>query len=134
MTRCAGITRRDFLGGAAALGAWSLAGCAGLAAGGGSGRLPERGEFVIRNAYVMTMEPGVGDLTDADVLVRNGAIVAVGAGLAAPGAQVIDGRGMIVLPGLIDTHNHLWNTTCRSTVMEGPQKVYFPTVLALGKQ
>ena len=64
---------------------------------------------------------------------RNGEIVAVGTDLAAPGAQAIDGRGMIALPGLIDTHNHLWNSTCRNIVREGPEQGYFPTVLALGR-
>jgi cytosine/adenosine deaminase-related metal-dependent hydrolase len=41
---------------------------------------------------------------------------------------------MIALPGLIDTHNHLWNSTARNLVREGPELGYFPTVLALGKQ
>jgi 5-methylthioadenosine/S-adenosylhomocysteine deaminase len=76
----------------------------------------------------------LGDLPHGDIHVRNGEIVAVGASVNAPAAQVIDGRGMIALPGLIDTHNHLWNSTCRNIVREGPEKGYFPTVLALGKQ
>jgi cytosine/adenosine deaminase-related metal-dependent hydrolase len=80
------------------------------------------------------MDAAVGDLAVGDVHVRNGEIVAVDTGLAAPNATAIDGRGMIALPGLVDTHNHLWNATCRSAVMEGPQKGYFPTVLALGKE
>ncbi|HEY4747814.1 MAG TPA: hypothetical protein VIH38_09610, partial [Steroidobacteraceae bacterium] len=57
-------TRREFLGGMAAFGA---SGCAGLMSGSGSARLPERGEVLIRNAYVMTMDSSVGDLPDADV-------------------------------------------------------------------
>ncbi|MDX6337561.1 MAG: hypothetical protein QOG05_4901, partial [Streptosporangiaceae bacterium] len=35
-------------------------------------------------------------------------------GLDAPGAQEIDARGMIVAPGLVDTHWHMWNTLLRS--------------------
>ena len=128
------ITRREFLGGAAALGAWSLAGCAGMVAGGsGGGRLPERGEFVIRNAYVMTMERTPGDLPNADVHVRNGQIVAVGANLAAPGAQALDGRGMIVLPGLVETHWHMWNTLLRSMAGDRKEHGYFPTARGLGQ-
>src|SRR5205814_6645042 len=60
--------------------------------------------------------------------------VAIGTGLEAAGAPTIDGRAMIALPGLIETHNHLWNSTCRSIVLEGPDKGYFATVLALGRQ
>jgi len=126
------ITRRDFLGGVAALGAWSLAGCA-TPSGGGSGRLPVRGEFVIRDAYVMTMD-AAGDLPGADVYVRNGEIAAVGVGVAAPGAQALDGRGMIVLPGLVETHWHMWNTLLRSMAGDRKEHGYFPTARALGEK
>jgi 5-methylthioadenosine/S-adenosylhomocysteine deaminase len=124
-----GLTRRQLLGTAIAAGASSVAARRAAAAD-----LPQRGEFIVRNAHVLTMDASLGDLAGGDVHVREGAIVAVGTDLPAPNARPIDGRGMIALPGLIDTHNHLWNATCRSTVLEGPQQGYFPTVLALGKQ
>jgi 5-methylthioadenosine/S-adenosylhomocysteine deaminase len=63
-----------------------------------------RGEFLIRSAYVMTMDPTLGDIPGGDVHVQNGAIIAIGKGIQAPGAIVISGRGMIVLPGLVETH------------------------------
>ena len=41
-------------------------------------------------------------------------IAAVGMHLAAPsGVTVIDSRGMIVLPGFVDTHDHLWQSLIR---------------------
>ena len=129
-------TRREFLGGVAAFGALGLTGCANLAgagAGGSAGRLPERGEVLIRNAYVMTMDSSVGDLPDADVHVRQGTIVAVGRNIQASGAQVIEGRGMIVLPGFIETHWHMWNTLLRSMSGDKREHGYFPTAAALGK-
>ena len=129
MPSVAAITRRQLIGTVAAVGANALVVHTATAAD-----LPQRGEFVVRNAHVLTMDSAQGDLARGDVHVRDGAIVAVGTDLAAPSARTIDARGMIALPGLIDTHNHLWNATCRSTVMEGPQQGYFPTVLALGKQ
>jgi dihydroorotase len=43
----------------------------------------------------------------ADVLVRDGAIEQMGAGLDAPGAQRLDADGLILLPGLVDLHAHL---------------------------
>src|SRR5205823_4367295 len=70
----------------------------------------------------------------ADVHVRAGTIVAVGPDLAAPAAEVIDGQAMIALPGLIDTHNHLWTSSWRNLAMEGPEKGYFPVTLALGRE
>jgi dihydroorotase len=46
-----------------------------------------------------------GDPTD--ILVRDGEVAEIGAGLDAPGAGVIDAAGLIALPGLVDLHTHL---------------------------
>jgi dihydroorotase len=43
----------------------------------------------------------------ADILVEDGVITGVGAGLSAAGAQVLDAAGLIALPGLVDLHTHL---------------------------
>jgi imidazolonepropionase-like amidohydrolase len=61
---------------------------------------------LIRGATVLT---GTGTRLDgADVLMRDGRIVAVGANLDAPAdALRVDGRGKWVTPGLIDVHSHL---------------------------
>ena len=104
------LSRRGFLGALTALGSISLAACATnstkasrlRAAGRATGQLPPRGEFVVRNAYVLTMDPKLGDIPRGDVHVRNGMLVAVGPNLAAPGAEEIDGSNRIALPGFID--------------------------------
>ena len=61
---------------------------------------------LIRNATVLT---GSGErLEGSDVVMDQGRILAVGQGLQAPeGAQVIDGTGKWVTPGIIDVHSHL---------------------------
>ena len=51
-----------------------------------AGRLPARDHLVIRDGYVITMDPMVGDLPQVDVLVRNGEILAVGKDFSAEGA------------------------------------------------
>jgi imidazolonepropionase-like amidohydrolase len=63
------------------------------------------GPVLVRNATVLT---GTGErLEGADVLMREGRIAAVGTGLPADGATVVDGTGKWVTPGLIDVHSHL---------------------------
>jgi 5-methylthioadenosine/S-adenosylhomocysteine deaminase len=101
---------------------------------GAAGALPARGEFVVRGGQVLTMDTSLGDLPVGDVHVRDGAIMAVGAKIEAPAAQVIDGRGMIVMPGFVDTHWHLWCTALRMIVRaDDPQQGYFPTTLRVGR-
>jgi imidazolonepropionase-like amidohydrolase len=60
---------------------------------------------IIRGATVLT---GTGERLDAaDVVMADGKIVAVGNGLAAENATVVDARGKWVTPGIIDVHSHL---------------------------
>jgi 5-methylthioadenosine/S-adenosylhomocysteine deaminase len=133
------IARREFLGGLAALGTTALAACA-MEADRGSkpasprtstGQLPGRDEFVVRDAYIVTMDSKLGDIPRGDVHVRNGAIHAVGPNLAAPGAREIDGRDRIALPGFVETHFHLWGSFARGIVADGDFD-YFPVMSRLG--
>ncbi|GAB7039235.1 MULTISPECIES: amidohydrolase family protein [Catenuloplanes] len=75
--------------------------------------------YVIRGGTVMSMDPAVGDFESADVLVDGGRIVAVGPGVDAPDADVIDARGRVVMPGFVDTHHHLFETALRSYLPNG---------------
>jgi imidazolonepropionase-like amidohydrolase len=61
---------------------------------------------LIRDATILTGDGG--RLDDADLLLVDGKIAAIGKDLAAPGnATTIDGRGHWVTPGIIDVHSHL---------------------------
>lgn len=70
--------------------------------------LPEQPQAVIvRGATVWTQGPQ-GRVSNADVLIERGRIKAVGQGLKAPStATVIDGTGLHVTPGIIDSHSHI---------------------------
>nr|WP_221380719.1 amidohydrolase family protein [Actinoplanes polyasparticus] len=81
---------------------------------------------VFRNATVVTGDPKLGVRYDTDVLVTGRTIRAVGRNLSAPGdAAVIDGRGAIVMPGMIDTHRHMWQTVIRGLGAEWTIANYF---------
>jgi imidazolonepropionase-like amidohydrolase len=63
-------------------------------------------DVVIRDVRVFD---GMRVLANAQVLVRDGRIAAVGSKVKAPaGIATVDGRGKTLLPGLIDAHAHSW--------------------------
>lgn len=94
--------------------------------------MSERGELLIRNAYVLTMDAALGDIAGGDVHIRGGTIAAVGRGLTAAGAEIIDGAGMLVLPGFIETHWHVWTSLLRSLAGDRQEHGYFPTSRGIG--
>jgi cytosine/adenosine deaminase-related metal-dependent hydrolase len=126
----AGIDRRLFLAAAGAAATLSAASTQAQAQAASPPRPAATGanEYVIRNAHIVTMNRATGDIARGDIHVRNGAIVAVGPSIAAPGVETIDAAGMIAMPGMVDTHWHLWNTTLRN--MQRAGKEYFPVKAA----
>jgi len=71
-------------------------------------------ELLLRGAAgVVTMDDAGTELAGADILIRDGAIVAVGNGLASAGDS-LDCRGCVVTPGLVNTHHHLFQTLTRA--------------------
>jgi 5-methylthioadenosine/S-adenosylhomocysteine deaminase len=91
------------------------------------------GRMLIKGAHVATLDKSIGELAAADILIDNGAIVAIGRDLAATDANVIDAGNKLAAPGLIDTHRHTWETLTRSLISEGDLAVYISNLLgALG--
>jgi len=71
------------------------------------------GRLLIKNGCVITVDEKLGNFPRADVLVENGKIVAVQPDLPVSDAEVVDATGMIVLPGFVDTHRHMWEALIR---------------------
>ena len=91
-----------------------------------------RHEYLIRGAAIVSMDPAVGDFVKGDVHVRDGAIIAVAPRIGAPRASVIDGTNMIAMPGLIDTHWHMWESVARNLAGDDAKTGYFPHSRTLG--
>jgi 5-methylthioadenosine/S-adenosylhomocysteine deaminase len=127
-----GMTRRTLLNATAVAGAAGLAGIKSAQAQPAGGATPAAGEYLIRDAYVLSMDAAIGDLRHGDIHVRDGAIVAVGANIDAPGAELIDGKTMIACPGFIETHWHMWGAVARNMAGEEEKTGYFPFSRVLG--
>ena len=85
-----------------------------------------RRPVVLRGGTVLTMDGQRRVLTDHDVLVVDDRIAAIGPALAVPeGTVEIDAAGGIVLPGMIDTHRHLWQTAMRGYGADWTLTQYF---------
>ncbi|WP_437312979.1 amidohydrolase family protein [Sorangium sp. So ce385] len=123
----AGASRRRFLAvGASVLGAAATFSAPASALGraehdddmprGTGGR---RRRTLLKGGAVLSMDPSVGDFACGDVLIEGKTIVAVGPDLHAPGAEIIDAAGMIVMPGFVDTHHHQYQTALRSYLADG---------------
>jgi len=71
-------------------------------------------ETLIRHAdHILTMDDERRELGRADILIKDGVIVDVGQGLVTSG-DVVDARGCVVTPGLVNTHHHLYQSMTRA--------------------
>jgi 5-methylthioadenosine/S-adenosylhomocysteine deaminase len=81
---------------------------------------------LFRNGLVLTMDDAHTVLPGADVLVVDERVAEVGVGpTAPPGAVEIDATGGVVMPGMIDTHRHLWQTAMRGYGADWTLTQYF---------
>jgi cytosine/adenosine deaminase-related metal-dependent hydrolase len=65
-------------------------------------------DILIKNGHIVT-DRDLGDMPRADIYVSEGTIRHIGPDLATPrDALVIDADSKVVLPGLVDTHRHVW--------------------------
>lgn len=72
------------------------------------------GRSVIRGASVISMERAVGTLERVDIAIADGRISDIRCHAEVePGTEVINGTGMIALPGFVDAHRHTWQTALR---------------------
>src|SRR3954462_11675009 len=118
--------------GAAALGGGMPLGLAARAIAQSAAAPRPRGAYLIKNGAVVTVDEALGTLPRDDVLVRDGRIARIGPDLAATDVEVIDATDMIVMPGFVDTHYHMWSALGRNFVGDGGFG-YFPAKNATSK-
>jgi cytosine/adenosine deaminase-related metal-dependent hydrolase len=103
----------------------------------GQAALQAQADLIVTNGYVVTMN-------DRREIVENGAVVVRGAHIVAVGpaeiatrfaaAKVVDARGAIVMPGMVNTHTHVSMTVFRGLGDDVPdrlRKLIFPLEKAM---
>ncbi len=81
---------------------------------------------LLRGGTVLTMNDAHDVLRDADVLVVGEEIAGVGPSLEVPeGTVEIDASDGIVMPGMVDTHRHMWQTALRGYGADWTLAQYF---------
>lgn len=73
-------------------------------------------QLLIRGGYVLTMNDDLGDLPCGDVLIDGSQITDIAPTVAVADGwdgDVIDAGGMLVTPGFIDNHRHMWQSLIR---------------------
>ena len=88
---------------------------------------PQAGQpIVFRNGIVLTMDDSHTVIPNGDLLVVDGKIAEVGVGLTVPDNTFeIDAKGGILMPGMIDTHRHMWQTAMRGYGADWTLTQYF---------
>ena len=70
---------------------------------------------VYQGAHLLTQDPALGELV-GDLVIVDGRIAAIGPRIDVPAnASVVDATGMVITPGFVDTHRHMWETALRGT-------------------
>jgi 5-methylthioadenosine/S-adenosylhomocysteine deaminase len=88
--------------------------------------IPAGRPIVLRGGMVLTMDGQKTVLRDADVLIVDDLIAAVGPSLEVPeGTVEVDAARGIVMPGMIDTHRHMWQTAMRGYGADWTLTQYF---------
>ncbi|MCP3398537.1 amidohydrolase family protein [Bradyrhizobium sp. CCGB20] len=84
---------------------------------------------LIKSATVISMDDAIGDLRTGDVLVEGSRIVdvrpSIDLGSGAAETEIVDGKGRIVIPGLINAHMHTWQTGLRGYAANWTLLEYF---------
>jgi 5-methylthioadenosine/S-adenosylhomocysteine deaminase len=86
---------------------------------------------LIKGGCVITMNSQTEIYNKADVLIENDRIAAIAPALEIEDCAVVNAEGMIVMPGLIDTHRHIWQSTLKATAADYTLMQYLQQILGV---
>jgi 5-methylthioadenosine/S-adenosylhomocysteine deaminase len=87
--------------------------------------------ILLKGGCVLTLDPDIGNYRQGDVLIEGTKITSVGPRLRAHDAEVIDASDMIVMPGFVDTHRHIWEGILKNIAPDALLDEYFRDILGV---
>ncbi len=87
--------------------------------------------ILLKGGCVLTLDPDIGNYRQGDVLIEGTKIASVGPRLKVADAEVIDASNMIVMPGFIDTHRHIWEGILKNIAPDALLDEYFRDILGV---
>ena len=87
------------------------------------------GHALYQGARVVVGDPRARDVRQVDIEVRNGVISQIGIDLdIAPDTEIFDVSWGWIMPGMVDSHHHLWQSTMRALTSDFTLDDYFWTI------
>lgn len=86
-------------------------------------------KILIKGGTIVTQDEKQQIFQQADLLITGDTITAIGKNMHVDDAEVIDASKMIVMPGLIDTHRHVWESILRGTAVNYSLMEYLQQIL-----
>lgn len=82
--------------------------------------------YILKNGTVLSLDATIGNLKQADVVITGSTIEAIGTNLQVDESayHVIDASDKIIMPGLVDTHRHMWESLVRTAGTNWSLPVY----------
>lgn len=87
--------------------------------------------ILLKGGCVLTLDPDIGNYRQGDVLIEGSKITSIGPRLRVQDAEVIDASDMIVMPGFIDTHRHIWEGILKNIAPDALLDEYFRDILGV---
>lgn len=83
---------------------------------------------LFQNATIITLDPRLKNIEKGDMLIEGSTIVEVAGSIVALDAEVIDASNMVIMPGLVDTHRHVWESVIRGIGADWSLQTYLSRI------
>ncbi|MFP7343028.1 amidohydrolase family protein [Bacillus safensis] len=83
---------------------------------------------LFKDAALLTLDPTVGFLEKGDLLIEGKYILEVGPSIEVSDAAIVDASDMVIMPGLVDTHRHVWQSVIRGIGTDWSLQTYLSKI------